>query len=67
MLRAEQLLDAVCQVTGIAETFAGLPTGTRATEVPSPDFGNEFLDTFGRPARTPLALANEAPTRRLPR
>ncbi|HEY3391715.1 MAG TPA: DUF1553 domain-containing protein, partial [Lacipirellulaceae bacterium] len=52
MLTAEQLLDAVCQVTGIEESFAGLPPGTRATEVPSPDFGNEFLDTFGRPART---------------
>jgi hypothetical protein len=51
LLRAEQLLDAVCQVTGIEETFAGLPPGTRAAEVPSPDFGNEFLDTFGRPAR----------------
>jgi hypothetical protein len=51
LLKAEQLLDAVCQVTGIAESFAGLPPGTRATEVPSPDFGNEFLDTFGRPAR----------------
>jgi hypothetical protein len=52
MLRAEQLLDAVCQVTGIEESFAGLPPGTPAAEVPSPDFGNEFLDTFGRPART---------------
>jgi hypothetical protein len=51
MLTAEQLLDAVCQVTGIDEPFAGLPAGTRATAVPSPDFGNEFLDTFGRPAR----------------
>jgi hypothetical protein len=51
LLRAEQLLDAVCQVTGIEEAFAGLPPGTHATEVPSPDFGNEFLDTFGRPAR----------------
>jgi hypothetical protein len=52
MLTAEQLLDAVCQVTGIEESFAGLPAGTRAIEVPSPDVGNEFLDTFGRPART---------------
>jgi hypothetical protein len=51
LLRAEQMLDAVCQVTGIDESFAGLPPGTRATEVPSPDFGNEFLDTFGRPPR----------------
>jgi hypothetical protein len=52
LLKAEQMLDAVCQVTGIQESFAGLPPGTRATEVPSPDFGNEFLDTFGRPSRT---------------
>jgi hypothetical protein len=52
MLTAEQLLDAVCQVTELPESFAGLPAGTRATEVPSPDFDNEFLDAFGRPART---------------
>jgi hypothetical protein len=52
MLTAEQLLDAVCQVTQIKESFPGLPAGTRATEIPSPDFHHEFLDTFGRPART---------------
>ncbi|MCA9231454.1 MAG: DUF1553 domain-containing protein [Planctomycetales bacterium] len=52
MLSAEQLLDAVCQVTQLAETFPGLPAGTRATAIPSPDFAHTFLDTFGRPART---------------
>jgi hypothetical protein len=52
LLSAEQLLDAICQVTQLEETFPGLPAGTRATEIPSPDFPNEFLDTFGRPART---------------
>ncbi|MEX2168934.1 MAG: DUF1549 and DUF1553 domain-containing protein [Pirellulales bacterium] len=52
MLGAEQLLDAICQVTQLEETFPGLPAGTRATELPSPDFAHEFLDTFGRPART---------------
>jgi hypothetical protein len=52
MLTAEQLLDAICQITELPESFDGLPAGTRAIEVPSPDFGNEFLDTFGRPART---------------
>ena len=52
MLGAEQLLDAICQVTQLQETFPGLPAGTRATELPSPDFAHEFLDTFGRPART---------------
>jgi hypothetical protein len=51
MLSAEQLLDAVCQVTQINDTFPGLPAGTRATEIPSPDFNHPFLDTFGRPAR----------------
>jgi hypothetical protein len=52
MLSAEQLLDAICQVTEIKESFAGLPSSTRATEIPSPDFQNEFLDTFGRPGRS---------------
>ena len=51
MLTAEQLLDAVCQVTQVNEVFPGLPAGTRATEIPSPDFNQGFLDTFGRPAR----------------
>jgi hypothetical protein len=51
LLSAEQLLDAICQVTGIEETFPGLPTNTRAIELPSPDFNHQFLDTFGRPGR----------------
>ena len=51
MLSAEQLLDAISQVTEIKEPFAGLPAGTLATALPSPDFKHEFLETFGRPAR----------------
>lgn len=51
MLSAEQLLDAICQVTQVKEAFPGLPAETRATEIPSPDFKHEFLDTFGRPPR----------------
>jgi hypothetical protein len=51
LLTAEQLLDAVCQVTQVNELFPGLPAGTRATEIPSPDFDQRFLDTFGRPGR----------------
>ncbi len=51
MLGAEQLLDAICHVTGVAEPFAGLPPGTRATQLPSPDVDNEFLKVFGRPDR----------------
>lgn len=51
LLTAEQLLDAVCQVTQVNESFTGLPAGTCARQVPSPDFQNDFLATFGRPAR----------------
>jgi hypothetical protein len=52
LLTAEQLLDAVCDVTGVPESFSGLPAGTRATQLPSPDFGKEFLKVFGQPERT---------------
>ena len=51
LLTAEQLLDAISRVTGVPERFAGLPAGTRATALPSPDFGNDFLKLFGQPAR----------------
>lgn len=51
LLSAEQLLDAICQVTGVAEKYTGLPAGTRATQLPSPDVDNYFLKVFGQPAR----------------
>jgi len=51
LLSAEQLLDAICRVSGIAEKFAGLPAGTRATQLPSPDVESDFLKVFGQPAR----------------
>ncbi|MDA1015773.1 MAG: DUF1549 domain-containing protein [Planctomycetota bacterium] len=51
LLRAEQLLDALNQVAGVPERFSGLPLGTRATQLPSPDVGNDFLKTFGQPSR----------------
>ncbi|MBI2479576.1 MAG: DUF1549 domain-containing protein, partial [Planctomycetia bacterium] len=50
-LGAEQLFDAICQTTGVPERFANLPANTRATNLPSPEFGNEFLSVFGQPAR----------------
>ncbi|MGZ0170631.1 MAG: DUF1553 domain-containing protein [Planctomycetales bacterium] len=52
LLTAEQLLDAVCDVTEVPESFSGLPAGTRATQLPSPDFGKAFLKVFGQPERT---------------
>ena len=51
LLTAEQLLDAICHVTGIPETFEGMPADTRATQLPSPDGKHEFLEDFGQPER----------------
>jgi hypothetical protein len=51
LLSAEQLLDAICDVTQVEERFGSLPAGTRATQLPSPDFGKEFLTVFGQPER----------------
>ncbi|HTU92207.1 MAG TPA: DUF1553 domain-containing protein, partial [Gemmataceae bacterium] len=51
LLTAEQLLDAVCAVTEMPEKFAGLPLGTRATQLPDGDVSHPFLKTFGQPAR----------------
>lgn len=51
LLSAEQLLDAICSVTGVAEDFPGLPAGTRAGQLPSPELGGHFLKVFGQPSR----------------
>jgi len=51
LLTAEQLLDAICQVTEVAEKFPGLPAGTRAIQLPDGEVNHPFLKTFGQPAR----------------
>lgn len=52
LLTAEQLLDAICAVTDVPETFGRLPAGTKATQVPSPDLAdNDFMKAFGQPNR----------------
>ncbi|HEX5105399.1 MAG TPA: DUF1553 domain-containing protein, partial [Pirellulaceae bacterium] len=52
LLSAEQLLDAICAMTALPETFAGLPAGMHATELPAPDIAkHEFLKIFGQPER----------------
>jgi hypothetical protein len=48
-LRAEVLLDAVCDVTGEPESFAATPPGTRAAAVWTNRSDSVFLDSFGRP------------------
>ncbi len=50
-LPAEVLLDAIDTVCGTQERFPGVPTGTRAIELPDPNFSSYFLDTLGRPQR----------------
>src|SRR5271155_444461 len=50
-LTAEQLLDALCDVTGLPEKFAGLPLGTRAIQLPDGEVNHPFLKAFGQPAR----------------
>jgi hypothetical protein len=51
LLTAEQLLDALCDVTAVPEKFAGLPAGTRAVQLPDGEVNHPFLKTFGQPAR----------------
>ncbi len=61
-LQAEQLLDAVCQVTGVSSKFPGLPLGTRAGQLPGVGLSRErrqivtasekFLTVFGKPGRS---------------
>jgi hypothetical protein len=48
---AEQLFDALCQVTDVPERFPGVPLGTRAVQLPDGEVNNPFLKTFGQPAR----------------
>lgn len=52
-LPAELLLDAINTVCGTTEVFEGLPSGTRAAQLPDDGFDTpgRFLATFGRPKR----------------
>ena len=50
-LPAEVLLDAICQATGVRESFNGWPEGTRAVEVWDNRLPSYFLKVFGRPVR----------------
>jgi hypothetical protein len=48
-LNAEVLLDAIDQVTGSPTNFGGIPSGTRAVQLPDNGFNSYFLTVFGRP------------------
>jgi hypothetical protein len=49
---AEVLLDMVCQATGVAEKFPGVPAGYRAIQLWDSKVPHYFLRLFGRPVRT---------------
>lgn len=51
LLSAEQLLDAICHVTNVPESFKGLPPGTRAVALADPPTDHYFLKVFGQPQR----------------
>ncbi len=50
-LPAEVLIDAISQVTGVPERFAGQPPGTRAIALWDNRLPSYFLEIFGRPER----------------
>ena len=50
-LPAEELMDAVAQVTGVPDKFATYALGTRAIELSDIELASLSLDTFGRPPR----------------
>jgi hypothetical protein len=51
MLTAEQLADAIAQVTGVPDEYEGYPAGTRAAQLGGTSVKTGFLKTFGRPER----------------
>ncbi len=48
-LRAEVLLDAVGDITGLRESFGAMPAESRAMELWTHRIDSLFLDAFGRP------------------
>jgi WD40 repeat protein len=48
-LSAEVLLDAVNDVTGVPDTFAAMPAGSRATQAWSYKMESPLMDAFNRP------------------
>jgi len=48
-LRAEVLLGAVDDITGVPTSFKGMPPGSRPNQIWTHRVGSLFLDTFGRP------------------
>jgi hypothetical protein len=62
-ISAEVLLDAISQVTGVPDTFAGYPVGIRATQLPDPGVESHFLKLFGQSDRVTACERNGDVTR----
>ncbi len=58
-LGAEEMADAVCQITGIPEQYGDAPIGTRAMQLPDTAAYSRFLDIFGRPKRQQVVCTRE--------
>ncbi len=50
-LKAEAMLDAISQVTGMPTIFPDYPVGMRAMQLPDARVDSYFLKAFGRPER----------------
>lgn len=61
-LTAEQLADAVSEVTGVPERYPAFPAGKRAIELPDEEVHSNFLDIFDRPARQSATCTRKAST-----
>lgn len=48
-LRAEVMLDSVCQITGVPESFSAMAPESRAKELWTHRISSLFLDAFARP------------------
>lgn len=48
-LRGETLLDAVSDITGVYDTYSGMPANSRSTQIWTHRIDSQFLDAFGRP------------------
>ncbi len=62
-MEAEVLFDAICQATGVAEKFRGMPAGFRAIQLWDSRMPHDFLELFGRPVRpTPCVCERTSET-----
>lgn len=61
MLSAEQLLDAINHTLALQQDFKGLPSGTKATQLPAPDVVKvDFLKVFGQPERSTVCACERS-------